>query len=55
MAVSNPAILTRDDLDYIVGDFTRRRDTGDSTVFCYPQVMMTATKRDGPLGYEVPA
>ena len=23
----------------------RRRDAGDSTVFCYPQVMMTATKR----------
>ncbi len=41
---SNPSILTRDDLDYIVGDFAGRRDAGDSTVFCYPQVMMTATK-----------
>ena len=52
---SNPAVLTRDDLDYIVGDFAWRRDTGDCTVFCYPQVMMTATKRDGRTGYEVPA
>ncbi len=42
---SNPSILTRDDLEFIVGDFTRRRDTGDTTVFCYPQVMMMATKR----------
>ena len=42
---SNPSILTREDLEFIVGDFTRRRDTGDTTVFCYPQVMMMATKR----------
>jgi SAM-dependent methyltransferase len=41
---SNPSILTRDDLELIVGDFTHRRDTGDTTVFCYPQVMMIATK-----------
>jgi SAM-dependent methyltransferase len=52
---SNPAILTRDDLDHIVGDFARRRDTGDSTVFCYPQVMMTAIKTGRRTGYEVPA
>jgi len=42
---SAPSVLTRDDLDFIVGDFTARRETGDTTVFCYPQVMMMATKR----------
>lgn len=42
---SNPSILTREDFEFIVEDFTRRRDTGDTTVFCYPQVMMMATKR----------
>jgi SAM-dependent methyltransferase len=41
---TNPSILTRDDLEFIVGDFTRRRDSADTTVFCYPQVMMMATK-----------
>jgi Methyltransferase domain len=40
-----PSILTRDDLKFIVGDFTQRRETGDTTVFCYPQVMMMASKR----------
>lgn len=42
---SCPSILTRDDLEFIVGDFTQRRDTNDTMVFCYPQVMMMATKR----------
>lgn len=42
---TEPSILTREDLEFIVGDFTRRRDTGDTTVFSYPQVMMMATKR----------
>jgi SAM-dependent methyltransferase len=42
---TNPSILTREDLELIVGDFTHRRETGDTTVFCYPQVMMMATKR----------
>ena len=37
---------------YIVGDFAKRRDTGDSTVFCYPQVMMTAAERAGRTGYD---
>ena len=41
---SAPSVLTRDDLEFIVGDFTQRRDSGDTTVFCYPQVMMMATK-----------
>jgi SAM-dependent methyltransferase len=40
-----PSVVTRDDLAFIVGDFTHRRDTGDTMVFCYPQVMMMATKR----------
>jgi len=52
---SNPSVLTREDLDHIVGDFARRRDTGDSPVFCYPQVMMTAVKRDGRMREEIPA
>ena len=38
------SILTHDELD-IFGDFTQRRETGDITVFCDPQVMMMATKR----------
>ncbi|MDX6680600.1 MAG: hypothetical protein QOG94_639 [Solirubrobacteraceae bacterium] len=36
---SCPSILARDDLEFIVGDFTRRRECGDTTVFCYPQVI----------------
>jgi hypothetical protein len=42
---SCPSILTRDDVELVVGDFERRRETGDTTVYCYPQVMMVATKR----------
>jgi hypothetical protein len=40
-----PVDPTRDDPEFIVGDFARRRESGDTTVFCYPQVMMMATKR----------
>jgi hypothetical protein len=42
---TRPSILTRDDLAFIVEDFTQRRKTAGTTVFCYPQVMMMATKR----------
>jgi SAM-dependent methyltransferase len=42
---TNPSILTLADLELIAGDFTRRRESEDTTVFCYPQVMMMATKR----------
>jgi SAM-dependent methyltransferase len=41
---SAPSILTREDQAFIVGDFARRRESGDTTLFCYPQVMMMATK-----------
>ncbi len=50
----NAAVLGMRILDgrlYIVGDFSGRRDAGDGTVFCYPQVMMTATKRGGGIGW----